>query len=169
MRPSNSDRRRDIYEFERFPVCKVVRTKEECILGRHYHKLKEEVFVLVAGQGLAYVAGKTFTLWPFEAYVVRPLEMHSFKLSAGSVLLGFCTTPYDPSDDYPVSDASAGGLETDVSAKSVPLVPGAPFPYSSHQVGQCPTCATPAPVQPAKPATCQPSAADGLHEDPGCD
>ena len=101
LTPANSDARRDLYEFE-YPVCKLVVAKTHCVLGQHYHKKKDELFLLISGECFATIALNAFPMARLEPLPVPACIPHTFALSPGSVLLCFCTAPYDPADDYRV-------------------------------------------------------------------
>lgn len=91
---------------ESFPEAKVLHVKRDCILGQHYHKLKEERFILSEGFCLlktrhidsevqvndVMVIGKIYTVMPFM--------YHEFEIVEGSVLIGLNSKPFDETDDY---------------------------------------------------------------------
>src|SRR5678816_1283368 len=100
-KPEHTDARRDLYEFE-YPVSKIIVAKQRCTLGNHYHKLKDEEFVLVAGEASVRLSGEDWR----EMKIMEPVKVeagraHTFELSDGAILIGFCSRPYDPTDDYP--------------------------------------------------------------------
>jgi quercetin dioxygenase-like cupin family protein len=100
MTPTSSDSRRDLYEFE-YPVSKLVIAKERCVLGRHFHKLKTELFILLSGTGRMRLGNADWTpLPPLSRIDVPPGLAHTFELAPGSILLGYCSKSYDPTDDY---------------------------------------------------------------------
>jgi quercetin dioxygenase-like cupin family protein len=103
--PVSSDDRRDIFEYVApAAVTKVLVTKRQCVLGRHYHKLKSEYFVLLAGKGYAHVGDRHWEMSLMEGFDVPPGTPHWFELNEGSIFLGFCSMPHDPSDDYPINE-----------------------------------------------------------------
>lgn len=114
MAPTSSDERRDLYEIE-FPSgessLKIVVAKKDCRLGNHYHKLKDEEFTLFAGTADMLIGASGLHTWSGSEWLGMPLMQrifvprgtyHSFELSAGSILLGYCSKSYDPTDDYKV-------------------------------------------------------------------
>jgi mannose-6-phosphate isomerase-like protein (cupin superfamily) len=100
VKPASSDPRRDLYEFCGYSVCKLIVAKDNCLLGRHYHKKKKEIFVLLSGQCVATFDGESFLMAPLSQYVVPEGMPHTFCLSAGAMMLGFASAQYDPTDDY---------------------------------------------------------------------
>lgn len=99
LNPSHSDDRRDLTSF---PEAKLIRLKKDTVLGRHYHKKKEEKFMLSEGEGVLHL-GSPAKVEPMKIgkiYSVKPGEYHEFHIKAGSVLIGLNSLPYDPSDDY---------------------------------------------------------------------
>lgn len=146
--PVSSDARRDLYEFEGYPVCKLIVAKEDCTLGEHYHKRKDEVFVLISGACDAKIGEFHDYLAILERYEVPAGTFHSFILWKGAILLGFCTQPYDPTDDYKVSDA----------ATLAPAVSAAPSP--SHDQSEDPSVAKPTLDGPGSPNVAQSNDSD---------
>lgn len=101
----SEDARRKLFEFGDggvWKVCKILELKDECWVGEHYHKLKDEMFVLVSGSG-TFVLGDITSVEnaPFSIFVERG-KYHAFKLDKGSVLIGLCTELHDPKDDYKI-------------------------------------------------------------------
>jgi quercetin dioxygenase-like cupin family protein len=108
--PASSDARRDLFEYA-FPaaVTKVIVAKENCTLGKHYHKVKSEYFVLISGACSFFlndsptsIHGLMGDMRLMEGVWVDPGKPHYFHLKKGSILLGLCSKPYDQTDDYPV-------------------------------------------------------------------
>ena len=97
----HSDNRRDLHEYE-YPVTKILEAKEDCELGNHYHKLKDEVFLITNGQCTAIVDDKIIPMVPFIPVDVKAGAVHKFVMLKGTVLVGFCTRAYDSTDDYHV-------------------------------------------------------------------
>lgn len=100
---AHTDKRRTLTEFgvgKTWKVCKIIATKEDCVLGRHYHKRKDESFMLVAGQGRIKIGDQLFTMKLFEEYFVLRYIKHEFTLTKGSILIGLCSEEFDPNDDY---------------------------------------------------------------------
>ena len=95
--PEEDDRR----VLHSFPEAKLLEIKKDCIVGRHSHKIKTELFVLCKGSAILYIQGKSATSMNIgEIYTVSPGEHHMFEIKAGSVLIGLNSMPFDPQDDY---------------------------------------------------------------------
>lgn len=78
----------------------VIATSQQAI-GRHYHRNKDEAFLLLSGRAVKVVIGREVALdvtapFRWECPAGTP---HSFELEAGSVLLGVATAPFDPEDE----------------------------------------------------------------------
>jgi mannose-6-phosphate isomerase-like protein (cupin superfamily) len=99
----SEDDRRKISEFGNggnWKVCKIVEMKETSTVGDHYHKKKDEMFLLIEGGGTFTIGDKTETQWaPYSIFIPRN-TYHSFRLHRGSVLLGLVSEEHDPKDDY---------------------------------------------------------------------
>jgi quercetin dioxygenase-like cupin family protein len=100
---SHSDERRDL---QSFPEAKVITLKKDATIGGHYHKLKDEHFILSEGAGYLRT-GAGLEQWQERMqigriYTVKAGTPHWFELSAGSVLVGLNSRLFDKSDDYQV-------------------------------------------------------------------
>lgn len=94
---------------ESFPEAKIIKAKQDCIIGQHYHKIKTEKFFLVEGEG---ILKETTNESPIKSwlnieqmpigkhYHIFPNIYHEFHLKKGAVLIGINSHPYDPTDDY---------------------------------------------------------------------
>lgn len=101
---SEDDRRRlsEFGEGRIWKVCKVIQVKEDSWVGTHYHKLKDEMFVLLEGSGTFVMENETrFEHAPFSLFVPRN-NYHAFNLKKGSVLIGLSTELHDSKDDYKI-------------------------------------------------------------------
>jgi len=107
---SHTDERRTLIEFGdngNWKLCKVVEVKKDCILGKHYHKEKDESFMLVSGSGTIQVDSPN-EIVPhirekmklFKEYFVPANMIHEFSLTKNSILIGLCSKEFDPKDDY---------------------------------------------------------------------
>lgn len=85
---------------ESFPEGKVITVKKDCTIGKHYHKIKTERFLLASGSCEMTRNGITEPMLKGVIYVVHPFVYHEFNIKENSVLIGFNSHPYDPSDDY---------------------------------------------------------------------
>lgn len=105
LKTVSEDSRRKLSEFgegREWKVCKVLEVKEDCWVGNHYHKLKDEMFLLIDGSGTFVLEEKTSVEHaPFSVFVPRN-TYHAFNLKKGSVLIGLATELHDPKDDYKI-------------------------------------------------------------------
>lgn len=89
---------------EEWPEAKVITAKKDCVLGGHYHKIKTEKFILLSGKAKLIIntmvgdVGKVMKAG--KLYTIDPNIKHSFELKEGAVLIGMCSHPYDPTDEY---------------------------------------------------------------------
>ncbi len=97
----HKDERRSMYEY-RAPITKILVVHSECVLGNHYHKEREETFVLLAGEGIANIGPKNFPMKLHEPIEVERGVMHSFQMGKGSVLLELASKEFDKTDDYKI-------------------------------------------------------------------
>ena len=101
MSLQSKDKRRSLYEFE-YPVTKILDIHKDCLVGNHYHKKRDETFILLRGRGISLIDDVTKDMGLHEEFAVRRGKLHSFYLFKGSLLLEFATKKYDPKDDYKV-------------------------------------------------------------------
>ncbi len=80
---------------------KVVIAKSGAAVGDHYHNKKDEIFLLLIGKAKRVIIGEKeeFDIPALKKWVVKKGEYHLFELEPGSILLGACTKPFDPSDE----------------------------------------------------------------------
>lgn len=95
----HEDERRTL---ESWAEAKVITSKQHCVLGDHYHKLKTEKFILSYGEASAVLDGEDKPMEIGKIITVIPGVVHSFILKKDSVLIGLCSHPYDPTDDYKI-------------------------------------------------------------------
>lgn len=101
----HEDSRRKLIEWASgsFQVAKALVAKCCCSVGDHYHRHKDESFLLLSGRASVIIVGDKE--WrdvsaPFACEVPRN-TYHRFDLEAGSVLLGTGTEAFDPMDEIP--------------------------------------------------------------------
>ena len=94
---------------ESLPEAKIITAKQDCIIGRHYHKIKTEKFILTLGSCklvVSSVEGITMTgsfrMKKGHLYSIPPNTYHEFHIKKDSVLIGINSHPYDANDDYKV-------------------------------------------------------------------
>lgn len=99
----HEDRRRKIIEWAsgQFRVAKALVAKAGCVVGDHYHRNKDEEFLLLSGSAsLVVVGGQSWRDVPAPCkWIVPRGHYHRFELSEGSVLLGVGTEEYDEADE----------------------------------------------------------------------
>ena len=69
---------------------------------RHFHKISEELYLLLEGTGLMEIDGETRTVVPGDAILIPPGAWHQITATAPSTLrfLCCCAPPYDHTDTY---------------------------------------------------------------------
>lgn len=106
----SEDSRRKLYEFGNGGIWKVgkyIEVNEDCKIGNHYHKNKDELFIIMKGK-IGYVlsdanikgdcAIKQYAGQGDSIYVPRNIY-HVFDCTAGTVILGLATELHDDNDD----------------------------------------------------------------------
>lgn len=96
---TNEDNRRKLTSF---PEGKLLEIKEDCVVGRHYHKIKTEYFVLSKGSAKLQTTTELVDVNIGELITIHPFTYHEFHIKKGSVLIGLCSHPFDPTDDYKI-------------------------------------------------------------------
>jgi GDPmannose 4,6-dehydratase len=89
-----------------YPEGKVLRLKKDTVIGGHYHKHKDELFILSEGEGTIWLGDDAPAEMSIgKLYEVRAGTPHWFQLKAGSVLVGLNSRLWDPADDHHVKHA----------------------------------------------------------------
>lgn len=99
----HTDQRRTLIEWVTdYPIraCKVVVVHADMDIGDHFHKEKDEIFHLLSGSGTVVLNGVEEVFKGGDTILIEPNVKHTFKLKVGSILLGACTQPFNPHDDY---------------------------------------------------------------------
>lgn len=96
----HEDERRKLVEWANgsFKECKVLTAKQDCIVGDHFHRNKDEVFYLLSGEAEKVVVGDKIDFTGNYWFVPRG-TYHAFYLREGAVLLGAATEFFDPADE----------------------------------------------------------------------
>lgn len=105
----HEDNRRVLVDWacDKAKTIKTVIAKQDCELGKHYHKLKTEKFMLVSGSAVCIIEkDPPFFMEPFKEVVINPGVTHTFQLFEDSVLLCQVDKKYNPDDDYECSGNS---------------------------------------------------------------
>jgi len=100
----HEDNRRTLVEFGNngvWKLCKVLMIKQDCVLGKHYHKEKVESFLLVKGEGKIKLGGDLMKdMEVLTEYFVPKNISHEFLLRKDSILIGLCSKEFNIQDDY---------------------------------------------------------------------
>jgi len=70
----------------------------------HFHKLSQETYYILEGEGRMTVDGETHTLHPGQACLIEPEEVHQVANHGvyDLVFLAVCVPAWDPDDSYEV-------------------------------------------------------------------
>jgi len=108
----HEDKRRTLMDWGaiayKWAICKTIIAKEDCLLGRHYHKRKTELFMLVSGSatlttGYPHLSrDNTVSMEVGKEYKVSPLTTHTFRLRKGTIMNCLADREYDATDDYEI-------------------------------------------------------------------
>lgn len=97
----HEDERRKLAEITGdFKALKLLSAKEDCVVGDHYHKNKDEKFILLRGAGKYQINQEIGELRLGEVYVCERGTYHKFALEKGALLLGTASELYDPNDEH---------------------------------------------------------------------
>ncbi len=97
----HEDDRRIIYDWASNGLSKAVIVKNEIYIGDHHHNKKDEEFFLLQGEFKELVIGDSIQKnisAPYYIFIKRG-TYHKFLCTAGSILLGVSTEPFDESDE----------------------------------------------------------------------
>ncbi len=110
LAPAHTDNRRVIFECN-LPTSSVQQfiITASIPLGNHYHKKRQETFVITHGKGkCVYLSldkdgrpiGEQAVLTLEQGTVIQimPFTAHAFKLDPGSTMLCYSSIPFDPDD-----------------------------------------------------------------------
>ncbi len=67
---------------------------------RHYHKLSEEIYFLLAGTGTMEIDGEERQVHPGDAILIPPGTYHQITATQDLTFLCACAPPYDHEDTY---------------------------------------------------------------------
>ncbi len=96
----HEDDRRKLIEWDGGVVSKALIARRVCTVGDHYHRNKEERFLLLKGAA-TIIIGDDFSekvFAPFE-FTVPVNTYHRFELRKGTILLCVCSGLFDPDDE----------------------------------------------------------------------
>lgn len=99
----HEDDRRVLFDWANgdFKSAKAVIVKQAIAIGDHYHKEKDEHFLLLQGSFIEIIVGDFKAENIAAPYAVRVPRgtYHKFICSAGSILLGVATELFDENDE----------------------------------------------------------------------
>lgn len=67
---------------------------------RHYHRVAEELYLLLAGEAIMEVDGETRVVGPSDAILIPPGSWHQLTATTDVRLLCCCAPPYQHDDTY---------------------------------------------------------------------
>ena len=69
----------------------------------HYHRVAEETYYVLRGEGRMEIEGKVFHLRPGQALLIEPGEVHRISNPGEEdfEFLAVCSPPWTPDDSYP--------------------------------------------------------------------
>lgn len=67
---------------------------------RHYHKVSEELYYLLEGQGVMEIDGEEREVGPGDAILIPPGAWHEIKAAEPMRFLCCCAPPYSHDDTY---------------------------------------------------------------------
>ncbi len=67
---------------------------------RHYHKLSEELYFLLEGDGIMEINGETRKVVPGDAILIPPGAWHHITASSSLRFLCCCAPPYSHEDTF---------------------------------------------------------------------
>lgn len=75
--------------------------------SRHYHKISEETYYILAGEGRMVMDGKETTLRPGQACLIRAPEVHQIFNDGTEDLefLAVCAPAWSPEDSFPAEES----------------------------------------------------------------
>lgn len=99
----HEDDRRILFDWANgdFKSAKAVIVKQQIAIGDHYHRNKEEEFLLLTGEFITLQVGEITTRnvkAPYKINIPRGVY-HKFICSEGSILLGVATELFDEKDE----------------------------------------------------------------------
>lgn len=100
----SDDDRRTLIEWianEPFCVSKAVIAKSTKAIGDHFHRHKNEKFLLLTGKARKVILGDVIqrNMKAPHVFDVPKGMYHLFELEPGSILLGVADKPHDPDDE----------------------------------------------------------------------
>lgn len=103
LKPVSKDSRRALYEFGIggvWKVSKLIKVKSDCMIGGHFHKKKDELFLVLSGLVRYSMCTKSGIAGPDETINVPRGTYHSFECTAGTTMICLASELHDPNDDH---------------------------------------------------------------------
>lgn len=103
LKKVHEDNRRSIFEFGAYgnwKVCKYLEIKEDCIIGDHYHRGKDECFLLSKGEANIILGSETSKVVAPMVINVSRNTYHLFDIRKGSILICLASEEHTPNDDH---------------------------------------------------------------------
>jgi mannose-6-phosphate isomerase-like protein (cupin superfamily) len=72
--------------------------------SKHFHKFSEESYLILSGEAALDINGNEFTLFPGEAVLIEPQEIHqiSNQTSEELAFIAVCVPAWSPDDSFDV-------------------------------------------------------------------
>ena len=98
----SEDNRRKLFEFGEglWKCAKYVEVKEDCIIGNHYHKLKDECFLLTEGEMIVTLGADVNKVSAPCVIDVPRGTYHKFEAKKGCKIVGLCSEGFNKHDDH---------------------------------------------------------------------
>ena len=71
-----------------------------CSTQKHYHKLSEEIYFILQGQGIMSLNGESKEVGPGDAILIPPGAWHTIEAKTELRFLCCCAPPYSHEDTY---------------------------------------------------------------------
>lgn len=103
LKTVHEDERRALSEFGNggnWKVCKYVQVKTDSVIGDHFHKNKDELFLLSKGSADVTVDSLTVKVKAPVIIDVKRETYHKFVIKKGSILICLASEEHDDTDDH---------------------------------------------------------------------
>ena len=67
---------------------------------RHYHKVSEEIYYILSGQGVMEISGEVQEVGPGDAILIPAGDWHQIRAVSEMRFLCCCAPPYEHEDTY---------------------------------------------------------------------
>jgi mannose-6-phosphate isomerase-like protein (cupin superfamily) len=76
------------------------RLPKGCATQNHFHKLSEEIYFLLEGEGTLTLDGESKPVGPGDAVLIPPGSWHTIRANSDLRFLCCCAPPYSHEDTY---------------------------------------------------------------------